>query len=87
MVVFVISIFFLPNRSGLLSLDTLANVFVKAICIVNFRMFEQDMPCALEKIIMGELREHVEFGSSTNENISTTTMPLVTKLGQGGDLP
>ena len=57
-------------RSGLLSLDTLANVFVKAIFIVKFRMCEQDVSCALENKVMGELREHVEFGSLPNKNIS-----------------
>ena len=35
------------TRIKLVSLDTQANVFVKATLIVKFRMFEYDKPCAL----------------------------------------
>ena len=40
------------TRIRLLSLDALANVFVKATVTVKFRMCEYDIPCALEKIII-----------------------------------
>ena len=43
------------TRIRLLSLDALANVFVKATVIVKFRMCEYDIPCALEKIVIADL--------------------------------
>ena len=42
-------------RIKLMSLDTQANVFVKATLIVKFCMCEYDIPCALEKIVMADL--------------------------------
>ena len=35
----------------------------------NFRVCEHDMPCALEKIVMPEESEHVEFSSLTTKII------------------
>ena len=52
--------FFTKNRVTsirLLSLSSLGNVLVNAIVIVKFRMCEYDIPCALEEIIMANLRE------------------------------
>ena len=43
------------TRIRLLSLDALANVFVKATVIVKFQMCEYDIPCALEKIVIADL--------------------------------
>ena len=43
------------TRIKLVSLDTQANVFVKATLIVKFRMCEYDIPRALEKIVMADL--------------------------------
>ena len=43
------------TRIRLLSLDALANAFVKATVIVKFRMCEYDISCALEKIVIADL--------------------------------
>ena len=50
-------------RIELLSLDTQANVSVKATLIVKFRMCDFDIPCGLEKIVMADLSrfDHVVF--------------------------
>ena len=42
-------------RIKLPSLNTQANVFVKATLIVKFGMCECDIPCALEKIVIADL--------------------------------
>ena len=46
-----------------MSLDTQANVFVKATLIVKFRMCEYDIPCALEKIVMADLSALITWSS------------------------
>ena len=43
------------TRIRLLSLDALADVFVKATVIVKFQMCEHVIPCALEKIVIADL--------------------------------
>ena len=43
------------TRNRLLSLDALANVFVKVTVIVKVRMCEYDIPCTLEKIVIADL--------------------------------
>ena len=43
------------TRIRLLSMDTLASVFVKATAVVKFRVCEYDIPCALEKIVIADL--------------------------------
>ena len=43
------------TRIRLLSLDALANVFVKATVFVKLQMCEYDIPRALEKIVIADL--------------------------------
>ena len=60
-------------RIKLLSLETQANVFFKATLIVKFRMCEYDIPCALEKIVMGDL---ITWSSKITWQTKTIISPL-----------
>ena len=51
------------TRIKVLSMDTKANVFVKATLIVKFRMYKYDIPCTLEKIIMTDLSTLITWSS------------------------
>ena len=51
------------TRIKVLSMDTKANVFVKATLIVKFRMYKYDIPCTLEKIIMADLSTLITWSS------------------------
>ena len=51
------------TRIRLLSLDALANAFVKATVIVKFRTCEYDIPCALEKTVIADLSALVTWSS------------------------
>ena len=63
-----------------MSLDTPSNYCVNGL---KFRVREHGMPCALEIYSNGESkRGHVESSPLTKKNISTTTIPMATKLGR-----
>ena len=64
------------GRIKLLSLDTQANVFIKATLIVKFRMCEYDMPCALEKIAMADLSTLIMWPSKITRQTKTIISPL-----------
>ena len=64
------------TRIRLLSLDALANVFVKATVIVKFRMCEFDIPCALEKIVIADLSAMVTWSFKIMWQTKTILSPL-----------
>ena len=64
------------TRIRLLSLDALANVFVKATVIVKFRMCEYDIPCALEKIVIADLSAFVTRTFKIMWQTKTISSPL-----------
>ena len=49
------------TRIGLISLDTLVNVFVKDLLILNFRVWEHDSHVLWRKTVLAELSEHVNL--------------------------
>ena len=59
-----------------LSLDTQANIFVKATLIVKFRMCEYDIPCALEKISMADLSALIAWFCKITWQAKTIIFPL-----------
>ena len=63
-------------RIKLISLETQANVFFKATLIVKFRMCEYDIPCALEKIVMGDLSALITWSSKITGQTKTIISPL-----------
>ena len=63
-------------RIRLLSLDTQANVFVKATLIVKFCMCEYDIPYALEKMIMAGLSVLITWSSKITWQTKTIISPL-----------
>ena len=69
------------TRIGLLLLDTLANVFLKATLIVKLCMCKHDISCALEKIVMTDLRESIWnlVLQPLKHHTSTTSMTIATK--------
>ena len=74
------------TRIRLLSLDALANVFVKATVIVKFQMCEYDIPCALEKILIVNLSALVTWSfkiisSTSTVSQATRIATMVTYLG------
>ena len=64
------------TRNRLLSLDALANVFVKATIIVKFRMCEYDIPRALEKIAIADLSALVTWSFKVMWQAKTISSPL-----------
>ena len=61
-----------------MSLDIPPNYCVN---VLKFRVREHGMPCALEMYSNGgSKRGHVESSPSTKKNISTTAIPMATKL-------
>ena len=71
------------TKIGSLSFHILANY---CVYVLKFRECEHGMPCALEiNSKSGTKRGHVESFPSINHNkqhISTTTIPIATKLGR-----
>ena len=67
------------TRIRLMSLDALANVFVKATVIVKFWMCEYDIPCALEKIVIADLSTLVTWSFK----IMWQTKTISSLLAQG----
>ena len=65
------------NKTRLLSLDTLANVVLKATVIEKFRMSEYDIPSALEKTVMADLSALVTWSSKITLKTKTILFPLV----------
>ena len=63
-------------RIKLLSLDTQANVFVKATLIVKFRLCEYDIPCTLEKIVMADLSALITWSSKITWQTKIIISPL-----------
>ena len=64
------------TRIRLLSLDALANVFVKATVTVKLRMCEYDLPCALEKIVIADLSPLVKWSFKIMWQTKTILSPL-----------
>ena len=72
------------TRIRLLSLDALANVFVKATVIVKFQMCEYDIPCALEKIVIADLSALVTWSFKIMWQTKTISSPLAQCLRPRG---
>ena len=75
------------TRIGLISLETLASVFVSFLFTVKFLVCEHNMPCALAiNSNSGFEREHVESCSSTTKKIISPLrqclLPITTKFGR-----
>ena len=64
------------TRIRLLSLDALANVFVKATVITKFRMCEYDIPRALEKIVIADLSALATWSFKIMWQTKTISSPL-----------
>ena len=60
----------------LLSLDTQANVFIKATLIVKFHMCKYDIPYALEKRVMADLSALITWSSKITWQTKNITFPL-----------
>ena len=63
-------------RIKLLSLDSQANVFVKATLIAKFLMCEYDIPCALEKTVMADLSALITWASKITWQTKIIISPL-----------
>ena len=68
------------TRIKVLSMDTQANVFVKATLIVKFRMCEYDILCALEKMVMADLSTLIAWCSKVVWQTKIIISPLPQNL-------
>ena len=64
------------DQIRLISLDTLADVFISVLSIVKFCVCKHNMPFALEINSNGKTNQAFEILSSTTKNISTVTQSL-----------
>ena len=64
------------TKIRLLSLDALANIFVKATVIIKFRMCEYYIPCALEKIVIADLSALATWSFKIMWQTKTISSPL-----------
>ena len=64
------------TRIKVLSMDTQANVFVKATLILKFRMCDYDIPCALQKIVMADLSTLITWSSKIKWQTKIIISPL-----------
>ena len=68
----------------LISLDTMANLFVTVLFIVKFRVYDHHMSCALEINSNDEFqREPVKSCSSINKNVMSPLPQCLWSLNLG----